>query len=307
MTSSEQPPFSIRVGARSLPVLQLDDMPESLRTALWNTIAPWYLAHATYSNEVERRLVWMFRFPATNWPVDETSNVNAASNRLKKWFFSRTESTWHEIYDFVEAIPHMVWYGLYTTNPEVLRRDNPQGFAYGVRLIDTYVSDLNRALTQQGAPYQYRDGRLLPFTNEHELAEISIALTQLPFADARKHIESAAQLLAARPEPDYRNSIKESISAVETVLWEITGQKGQKFEVLVKEFAKEHYADMHEALRLAIVKLYGWASDESGVRHGISGDVNVSLPDARLALVTCSAIVNFLAAKTTIPLGVDRQ
>jgi hypothetical protein len=143
-----------------------------------------------------------------------------------------------------------------------------------------------------------RDGLLLPITNEHELAEISRAIESLPFADARTHIETAAQLLAARPEPDHRNSIKESISAVESLLWETIGHKGEKMIVLLSEFEKKYGVDVHESFKQMVVKLYGWTSDDSGVRHGISGEVMVSHPEARFSLVMCSALVNFLAQKT---------
>jgi hypothetical protein len=153
-------------------------------------------------------------------------------------------------------------------------------------------------LARHGAPYQYRDGLLLPVTNEHELAEISLAIEQLPFDDARTHVETAAQLLSARPEPDYRNSIKESVSAVESLLWESIGHKGEKMIVLLNEFEKKYAVEVHEAFKQMVVKLYGWTSDDSGVRHGISGEVTVGHTEARFALVMCSALVNFLAQKT---------
>src|ERR1700693_5195044 len=116
---------------------------------------------------------------------------------------------------------------------------------------------------------------LLPITNEHELAEITMAIESLPFADARTHIETAAQLLAARPEPDHRNSIKESVSAVESLLWESIGHKGDKMIVLLNEFEKKYGVDVHESFKQMVVKLYGWTSDDSGVRHAISGEVMV--------------------------------
>lgn len=44
-------------------------------------------------------------------------------------------------------------------------------------------------------------------------------------------------------------------------------------------------------------KLYGYTSDEDGVRHPILDEVSVDEADARFMIVTCSAFVNFLVAK----------
>lgn len=249
-----------------------------------------------HGQEQQRRFHWIYSFHATNWPVDEADYEDTVVERLKQWFM--TQASWDNIYDFIEAVPNMVWYGLYSPDPEQFKRDNRNSYEYAVRLITTYSETLNQILSQHGAPYQFRDGLLLPITNEHELFDISRAIESLPFADARTHIEAAAQLLSARPEPDHRNSIKESISAVESLLWEAVGHKGEKMIVLLSEFEKKYAVEVHESFKQMVAKLYGWTSDDSGVRHAISGDVTVGHAEARFALVMCSALVNFLAQKT---------
>ena len=55
--------------------------------------------------------------------------------------------------------------------------------------------------------------------------------------------------------------------------------------------------DMHPALKAGFSKLYGYTSDESGVRHPILKDANVGFAEAKYMLVTCSAFVNFLVDK----------
>jgi AbiJ N-terminal domain 4 len=115
MSNSKKPPFSIRTGARQTPVLGMRDMPESLRVALWNTFAPWFLDHAQFGSELDRRFHWIYSFHATNWPVDEAYSATHVKKRLKDWFMTHT---WDSIYDFIEAVPNMVWYGLYDPDPE---------------------------------------------------------------------------------------------------------------------------------------------------------------------------------------------
>ena len=46
------------------------------------------------------------------------------------------------------------------------------------------------------------------------------------------------------------------------------------------------------------VQLYGYTSDEDGIRHAIlNDDAVVGLDEAKFFLVACSAFVNFLIAK----------
>ena len=58
---------------------------------------------------------------------------------------------------------------------------------------------------------------------------------------------------------------------------------------------EEHGLKIHSSLREGISKLYGYACDQGGVRHG-EGEVEstVTFEEAKLMMVTCSAIVNYL-------------
>jgi hypothetical protein len=54
---------------------------------------------------------------------------------------------------------------------------------------------------------------------------------------------------------------------------------------------------LHGALRSAFEKLYGYTSDESGIRHAILEDPAVGFEEAKYMIVACSAFANYLAAK----------
>ena len=55
---------------------------------------------------------------------------------------------------------------------------------------------------------------------------------------------------------------------------------------------------VHPALKEAFNKLYGYTSDEGGIRHaeGLT-ESDVSFEEAKFMLVSCSAFVNYLLAK----------
>ena len=79
-------------------------------------------------------------------------------------------------------------------------------------------------------------------------------------------MKKALALYSDRQTPDYANSIKESISAVESMLAHIIGKEATLSGNL-KELDKLGL-DLHPAFKDALGKLYGFTSDSSGIRHG---------------------------------------
>jgi hypothetical protein len=118
----------------------------------WVYGTAWHLGSWTkrkFGGEIKRRFHWIYSFHATNWPADEAYSDTHVRKRLKEWFLRHT---WDNIYDFVEAIPNMVWYGVGDPDPNEFKRDNPIGYEYVVRVITTYKNTLNQMLERHGAP-----------------------------------------------------------------------------------------------------------------------------------------------------------
>ena len=55
---------------------------------------------------------------------------------------------------------------------------------------------------------------------------------------------------------------------------------------------------LHPALSSAFDKLYGYTSDEQGIRHALLDSSNLQQEDAVFMLVSCSAFVSYLIAKS---------
>ncbi len=104
-------------------------------------------------------------------------------------------------------------------------------------------------------------------------------------------------MLSDRKQPDYRNSIKESISAVEAVSQVVSGKTKATLGDCIKVL-KTHGA-IHPAFEQALLQLYGYTSDEGGIRHALTEDSTMpSYADAKFMLVSCAAFINFLWTKT---------
>jgi hypothetical protein len=102
--------------------------------------------------------------------------------------------------------------------------------------------------------------------------------------------------LSNKGKPDYRNPIKESISAVEALCKTINNDEKATLGVALKSLEKKGL--MHPALTSAFSSLYGYTSDAQGIRHALTEKSNLSSADARFMLISCSAFINYVIAVT---------
>src|SRR5690606_9918422 len=127
--------------------------------------------------------------------------------------------------------------------------------------------------------------------------EEAIAASSDEFAPVSQHLEAATRLYSDRRAPDYRNSIKESISAVEAAVQILTGDSKAELGKALSMLATK--ASLHGAFASALRSLYGYTSDAGGIRHALSEEPAVDAADAKFMLVSCAAFVMYLRQKAT--------
>jgi hypothetical protein len=137
-----------------------------------------------------------------------------------------------------------------------------------------------------------------PLINEIEIESVKSALlvSQTKYGVVRSHLRSALEKLSDRDSPDYRNSFKESMLAIEAICMKMTNDPKATLGQAIKELAKTH--TVHPAQEKGFSALYGYSSDEGGIRHGMWDESTIDQSDALYMLVTASAFINFLIAKT---------
>ena len=181
---------------------------------------------------------------------------------------------WNEVYDFIEFVVQTV--------------------SSGQIRVEEFREAVNKILNQENSAYRMLGGEFCPITNDAEMAEVDAAASSNEDA-IREHMRAAIGFLSDRKDPNYRNSIKESISAVESLMKILTGTKSATLSEGLKRI--ESVVTLHPALRQAFEKLYAYTSDEQGVRHAIFDQSNVTHGDAKLVLVYCSAFINYVLEK----------
>jgi hypothetical protein len=272
--------FSQRMGFRPMkPNVQLNDINDDLLTSLWSVFTADFLNgyrpkvgsnyhHVKGSNRhlFATRYYFAFRKTAIDKiPVAWSDFVS----QLRKDYFNYP---WHRVYSFLEFV----------------LSDVDQSIA--TRLS----SDFNAVLEREGSGFRVVDGYVCPITSAEEMGAVEEALAAgSAYAGVSEHLSAAVRMLSDKQNPDYRNSIKESISAVESIARHVTGDSSATLGQAIKVLERKH--QLHQGLKTAFSALYGYTNDADGIRHSLMDDgKTLTSADARFMLITCSAFVSFV-------------
>lgn len=197
-------------------------------------------------------------------------------NRL--WYAQQ----WYTYYDILEII-----LSFSVSDNKLIGEDEKEK-------ISNFKNGVNEIFVEENIGYRIINNQVVNITTEEEINEIEKAMDSV-FDSVNDHFEKALSFYSDRKNPDYKNSIKESISAVESMCCIICGEKVELGKALGRLEKNEIY--IHGAMRNGFQSLYGYTSDESGIRHVGIEDKEVTEEDAKFMLVTCSAFVNYLKVK----------
>lgn len=281
--------FSDRRGIKSLNTkMQLKELDERTRIGIANLLREWYddekflqyrfdfcvrLAKNIYSELVDDQLRYIIGYQ------NEEFVIEYIYSPIK-------DNSYDDVLTIVEYVTN------YFIQWQISQYQ--KGFIY-CDLID-YGVKINELFQREYVGYRFIDGEITPISDDIEVDEIEKSL-DVEFQGCKSHIKKALGFLSDRENPDYKNSIKESISAVESICQIITQDSKATLGEALKKL-ENHGVKIHEAMRKSFSSLYGYTSDEGGIRHceGIFKS-DVSFEEAKYMLVSCCAFVNYLIAE----------
>jgi AbiJ N-terminal domain 4 len=261
-------------------LIQTDDIDPPLRNALWDAlhIIVWSKFENRHDygyveNSNLQMLIYQLWHRFFNLPIDRSpTQMEHAIKHIREYHFT---SKWNECYDLFEFI-----------------------IAYAPDEIGESLQKFsNRVLEEHLSGYRIVEGCVTPITAPEELESIEQALGSRHLnPGAVRHFKTALEMLSDRAAPDHRNSIKESISAVESLCKELTGDASATLAQALKPL--EDKGVIHPALRSALAKLYGYTSDSGGIRHAMLDEPSLTFADSKFMLVACTAFANYLIDKS---------
>lgn len=278
MFYGEQMKFSQRIGKTPVQKLsQHESMDVELTNSLWSAMQLFYwdqfhavkgydVLESSNMYSVSMRL-WLHYYKE---PIDSLpSYFSSFLSDVRRRYYA---SEWFEKYDFIEFVA-----------------DN------GIEASrDEFIKTCNGFLERENSPYRFVDGALAEITSELDINAVENAIADSDqFGNVNKHLKCALAFLSNRERPDYRNSIKESISAVESICRIVTNDPKATLGSAVNKLG--NFIEVHPAQKKAFSSLYGYTNDHSGIRHALLEDgKDVSKADAKYMLVSCSAFIGFI-------------
>lgn len=285
--------FSQRIGLIKVrDAIQVNSLDNETRVALWNVISPYLRATQHPIRVTTIQDIWMEVFHQAIDSIPKSiakGAINLADDELRYRFIRESflSGQWYICLDVEEFI----------ANNENRNRWDEQGIGYfGYSdVVAPKPDEYNAILKKYLVGYRLVNGLLTTITSEDEIVTVESAIKSAG-ASVREQLSKALQDLSDRDHPHYAKSVECSISAVESqcciLLREDNVTLGDALNKLERQGVK-----IHSALKEAFKKLYGFTSNDAGIRHGAIQPSDVDQDLAKFMLVACSAFVNYLISK----------
>ena len=272
--------FSQRHGHTPVPRrLRLKELPEDSRTAIWNVFCTYVQIPNQYASLMMPRHVspWMrivmhvheqlFHERVDTFQLEQVWNrMDHVVNRGEFW----------EVFDLIET---------------VLRHPScPEPFVM-IMANAFQESQLAYVISRANAP------TIIPVANASSSDAILEALEEMKrsnLASGIAHLEKASHRINGN---DYAGAIRESIHAVESAARTLDPRASTTLTPALK--ALEKSGRLHPALREAMSKLYGYTSNEEGIRHALleKREADVGSEEAVFMFGACAVFCGYLASK----------
>ena len=278
--------FSQAQGYEEIPrPLKLSELPKEARKRIWNL----FYAHLS-KTKTSSREEFFFGGPwiGGGWEhILQSVHTEIYDGALDDWD-SDFSPACKKLRDYIETRPFNRVFDLIQF---ILRqrectsdfRQQMQRTFKKCRLA--YVIDIGRPPT------------ILPAATPEEGGVVIDALRTLRQAGldaSAAHLRKATERINAG---EWADSVRESIHAVESVARQLDPGAAKTLEPALSSLEKE--GGLHPALKAAFIKLYGYASDEQGIRHPLvdQTDANVGIDEAVFMLGACASFASYLWRK----------
>ena len=273
--------FSQAQGYEELPQpLNLGELPTEARVQIWNALYFW-LSRSTkfyvdqkyvvdpWKSILERVHAVHDGNPADEWDDGFTLVREGMRDRIERQAFNR-------VFDLIQFI----------------MRD-PQ-------CPEDFVEHMRRAFRHCRLAYAIDSGpppTIFPSATVEEGEAIGTSLQALVAAglqSSASHLRKSAECINRG---DWAGSVRESVHAVESVARQLDPKASSSLDPALRSLEKRNV--LHPALKQAFSKLYGYTSDEPGIRHALleKQQASVGMNEAVFMLGACASFASYLWRK----------
>ena len=277
--------FSQAQGYAELPgPLKLEELPRGARTRIWNAF---YLFISATTTQPARGMVlvgddWTSILKAKHsqhdkLPLDEWERLLEYNRQQLR--HSIEKLPFNEVFDMIQFV---------LRHPEC-----PKTFTYLMKKV--FASERLAYVIDDGPP-----PTIIPAVTAAEgktFLQSLQTLREAGLGGSAAHLRKAAECINGQ---DWAGSVRESIHAVESVARQLDPIASQTLAPALKSLEKG--GTLHPALKEAFTKLYGYTSDEQGIRHALldQDSAYVGMDEAVFMLGACASFSSYLWRKHAV-------
>ena len=275
--------FSQAQGYEEMPgPLKLDELPGEARTRIWNLFfsslkrsmktsnmgyGPWVGGDwecILQTAHVDFHILPLDDWDADFWPICKKLRKNIETQPVNK------------VFDLIQFV--------------LRHRQCPRGF----------IGETKRTFEACRLAYTIYMGpppTILPSVTPEEGNALVESLGALQEAGLHRSTAHLGKASACINRGEWAESVRESIHAVESVARRLDPKASDTLGPALKSL--EQHGELHPALKDAFSKLYGYTSDEQGVRHALldQPDAHVGRDEAVFMLGACASFASYLWRK----------
>lgn len=278
--------FSQAEGIDPLPQpTAIGELSVSARTRFWNiTYESLSRSAQHFFNSADRELLdpWatlLYDYHTLHMvkPADEfTTEYGKWSQEIKSFFLN---GNYNHVFDFLQFI--------------LRHRSVPRGFRHAVARV------LRNCMCAYTVVNNGSSTTIVPIAIPEQRESIQKAFNVLqsgPFEGAQLHLRKSAEHIN---NANLAGSVRESIHAVESVARRLDGAAASSLKPALDSLSRR--VALHGAFKKGIENLYGYTSDEDGIRHALLEDqANVDTVDAVFLFGACASFAAYLVNKARI-------
>ena len=270
--------FSERLGyIKTSDALIVECMPKDVQNSIYNCLYNYEEKNGAFFESLDK-MVWVYYLNEKECVYD---HFQLNHGYVILYVIDNSQYKWHQKLSLIEYLLNLL--------EEIGKKRQ--------RKMPSFIDSVNKSFERLNYGYRIVNNIVTPITSKEEVFCIEEAVGSAT-DNIKEHLNSALKHLADKEKPDFRNSIKESISAVGVLCREMTGENdlGKALFALEKKQGK-----LHPQLKGAFDNLYRYVNEkQSGIRHELMDESGTYVPtyhEAKFMLVTCSAFINYINGK----------
>ena len=280
-------PFDKRLGLNQKKLITAD-FPETARVGLY-----YIILDLLDNNYIQKEYNDRYRFRYINLELSRMcrSKEIVDNDDIHQIFYS---TNWMSIFNFIERIYIKLLKDVnrYDINGEIEEQIKSLS-----EVQEYYTNEINTLLNEEGLAYEFEKGifHRKGFPKTVQSIESATKVLSDPILNkSRFHYLKALNFFNDIKNPDYENSIKEAICAVEACLISLYSPEISKnFENCLRTIIGNDNEKVPAPLVESLIKLYGYRNNGTGVSHATNKGLKVSIKEAEFVISASADYITY--------------